>query len=155
MGLLGADADRPLFKTWVANHKNAQHTDRAFDGAVLKYVRKKRGLSLKEVAQRAGLSMAHVSRLERGLSPSSVELRKCLMEACGYSPSSFKKLSSDPKGSQLVPSRFKLGILLARLPENRLEDLLRYVQELLGEGFVASVIDGTGSPKAMPPRLGP
>jgi transcriptional regulator with XRE-family HTH domain len=134
VGALGADKYRPMFKTWVANHKNAQHTDRLFDGAVLKFVRKKKDLTLKEVAKRIELSSAHISRIERGRSPSSVELRKRYMEACGYSASSFKNLSSNPKRSKLVPSKFKLEILLKQLPESRFDDLLKYIQSIIEEG---------------------
>lgn len=132
--LLGADKHRPMFKTWVANHKNAQLTDRLFDGAILKFVRKKKGLQLKQIAQELHLSSAHLSRIERGHSPSSVELRKGYMEACGYSAGSFKNLSSDPIRSRAVPSKFKLEILLKRLPESRFDDLLIHVQAILEEG---------------------
>lgn len=39
VALLGANGQRSQFKTWVANHKNAERVDRTFEGAILKFVR--------------------------------------------------------------------------------------------------------------------
>lgn len=134
--LLEADRLRPMFKTWVANHKNAKNTDRQFDGAILKFVRKKSGLSLSKVAKSLNLSSAHLSRVERGQSPSSVELRKNYLEACGYSASSFKNFSSDPIKAKAVPARFKFDILLRKLPEDSFVELLAHAEAILkGEKY--------------------
>jgi hypothetical protein len=45
---IGGDKDRYLFRTWVANQLNSDRVDRSFDGAVLKYLRIKKGMTLRE-----------------------------------------------------------------------------------------------------------
>lgn len=132
--LLGATAERSQFKTWVANYKNAERIDRGFDGAVLKYIRIKKGLRLKEVAASTGYSIAHLSRIELGVAETSAELRNSYMVACGYSPGSFKNLSSDPIRSRAVPLAYKLEILLKKLPKDRVEEVFAFTQNLIGAG---------------------
>lgn len=96
----------------------------SFTGAIIKYLREKKGLSLKEAAQKLDFSPAHLSRLENGLKPISDKVRDQALLAYGYSPSTFKNYFSNDKRSQAVPPRYKLDILL-----NALE--CRY----LGEGL--------------------
>ena len=53
------------------------------------------------------------------------------MKAYGYSPSSFKNLSTDPVRSKAVPLKFKLEILLGQLQEQEIEAVFRFVQNIL------------------------
>jgi transcriptional regulator with XRE-family HTH domain len=121
---------RAMFRTWVANHKNAQRVDRTFDGAVLKYIRKKKGLKLEDAAKSSGLSAARLSKLERGVRPLTPELRKRLMLGYGYNPSSFKNLATDPVRSASVPLAYKLEILLGRMAPEQIENVFKYAREM-------------------------
>lgn len=129
--LLDGNQHRDMFKTWIAKHKNGEHTDRTFDGAVLKFIRRKKSVSITIAAKQASLSVAYLSKIERGKRPVTSDLRKQIMLAYGYSPSSFKNLSTDPVRSKAVPLRFKLEILMQQLPETEIKALFDYIQNLL------------------------
>ena len=131
--LLGAAKRRPLFRTWVANSKRFDHVDRSMEGAVLKHVRLKKGLTLDALASKIKLSKWQLSRVENGHTAPTVEQRKEVLVACGYSPSSFKNLYADPERSKVVPARLKLGIILNRLPEEKLLQIYEYVKLLVEE----------------------
>ena len=124
---LGGDKDRAMFKTWVAKHKNKDNGDKTFDGAVLRYIRKKKGISLVDASVSTGLSVGYLSKLETGLKAMTLELRNLIMQAYGYSPSSFKNLSKDPKRSQAVPTEYKLNILLKKMSEDEIKDIFNTI----------------------------
>jgi len=119
-----------MFRTWVANHKNSERTDRTFDGAVLKFIRIKKLLKLKDAAGLTGLSSASISKIESGHFIVTTELRNKIMIAYGYSPSSFKNLSTDPVRSKVVPLIYKLEILLKRMSESEIEELYKFAREI-------------------------
>ncbi len=129
----GLDAQKlkPMFRTWAANHKKFEKVDRSLEGAVLKYVRKKKGLKLAEVAKQVGLTSGQLSKVENGRQSPTVELRKKVLEACGYTTSSFRNLYADPVRSKVVPFRYKVEILLQKLPEERFEDVFVFVSEII------------------------
>jgi hypothetical protein len=52
------------------------------------------------------------------------------MGAYGYSPSSFKNLSTDPVRSKVVPALFKLKILLGNMSEDQIEAVFSYAKKL-------------------------
>ncbi|MCC7405285.1 MAG: helix-turn-helix transcriptional regulator, partial [Bdellovibrionales bacterium] len=56
IGLLNGDKHRDMFRTWISNQLNLERVDRTFDGAVLKHVRLKQELRLKEAAKKLGMS---------------------------------------------------------------------------------------------------
>src|SRR5690606_15598291 len=114
--ILGGTGHRAMFKTWIANHKNQEKVNKVYDGAVLKYIRVKKGLTVTEAARKIGLSKGYLSRLETGASPINTDLRIRIMKAYGYSPSSFKNLNTDPVRSKAVPAKYKFDILLRKLP---------------------------------------
>ncbi len=128
--LLDGNQHRDMFKTWIAKHKNGENTDRTFDGAVLKFIRQKKGLSLSKAAHLSGLSVPYLSKIERGLRPVTLDLRKKIMIAYGYSPSSFKNLSTDPVRSKTVPLKFKLEILMQKMSESEIEAVYEHVRNL-------------------------
>ena len=128
--LLDGDQHREMFRTWVANHKNNERADRTFDGAVLKFIRLKRQLSLSKAAAKAGLSVGYLSKIESGFKPVTMEVRKRLMLAYGYSPSSFKNLSTDPVRSKAVPLAFKLRILITHMQEQQIDSLYHFAKSL-------------------------
>ncbi|OFZ29262.1 MAG: hypothetical protein A2622_07530 [Bdellovibrionales bacterium RIFCSPHIGHO2_01_FULL_40_29] len=121
----------PLFKTWVANFKNKQRINNTFDGAVLKFIRIKKNLSLENASKLTKISSAQLSKIENGINPVTHDLRNQIMVAYGYSPTSFKNLSSDPVRSRVVPYSYKLAIALKALNENQIEKIFYFAQELL------------------------
>jgi len=131
---LGASKHRSMFRTWVANSMKFDHVDRSLEGAVLKFVRIRKNLTLEQVARKVGLSECQLSKLENGHRPPSVELRKSILLACGYSPASFKNFYSDPERSKVVPASYKLNILLKRLPEEKVAEILAFTQNLIEGG---------------------
>ena len=112
---LGFTKDRHLFKTWMAGLKNQDRSSKDFDGAVLKFIRVKKGLSLRDAASNAGVSPGYLCKVEKGKMPVTLNVRNQLMIAYGYSPSSFKNLSTDPVRSKAVPVSFKFDILLQHI----------------------------------------
>lgn len=134
IALLGATGHRAYFKTWVANHRNAERVDRSMEGAILKFVRVKKGLRLEVVAANAAVSACYLSRVENGHKPPPLELRNRILIACGYSPTSFKNLSSDPIKSRAVPYSYKLNILLKKLPEEKIAEVFGFAQSLIQGG---------------------
>ncbi len=132
--LLGASKWRGQFKTWVANYKNAERIDRTFEGAVLKYVRLKSGIRLEDAAKAAALSACYLSKIENGHKPPPLEVRNRILIACGYSPGSFKNLSTDPVRSKAVPSSYKLSILLKKLSEEKITEIFAFAQNLTEGG---------------------
>lgn len=119
--ILGGTNFRPMFKTWIANHKNQEKVSKVFDGAVLRYIRVKKGFSLTAAAKQMGFSKGYLSRLETGASPMTLKLRNKIMKVYGYSPSSFKNLSTDPVRSKVVPSKYKFDIFLRALSPEEAE----------------------------------
>ena len=141
--VLGAAKHRPMFRTWVASSKKFDHVDRSMEGAVLKHVRLKRGLTLDELAAKVTLSKWQLSRIENGHTAPTVEQRKEVLTACGYSPSSFKNLYFDPERSKRVSARFKLDILLNRLPECKILKILEYAEGLI-EAIPGETVEDAG-----------
>jgi transcriptional regulator with XRE-family HTH domain len=66
---------RPMFKTWIANHKNQERIDKTFDGAILKHLRVKTEHSLKSAAKKIGISSGYLSALENSLRPLTLTMR--------------------------------------------------------------------------------
>lgn len=129
--VLGAANRRPMFRTWVANSKKFDHVDRSMEGAVLKHVRLKAELTLDELSQKVGISKWRLSRMENGHKAPTVEQRKVVLMACGYSPSSFKNLYADPERSKRVSAKFKIDILLNRMSEEMVRELYAHAEKLL------------------------
>lgn len=109
--LLGGSKHRSMFKTWAANAKNRDRAERTFDGAVLKFIRIKKGFSLEKASGLTKLSIGYLSKIETGLKPVTLERRNQIMLGYGYSPTSFKNLATDPVRSKAVPLRFKLNFI--------------------------------------------
>lgn len=121
----------PLFKTWVANLKNRERVNSSFDGAVLKFIREKKELSVRSAAKLTGISHGQLSKIETGLKPISYELRNRIMEAYGYSPSSFKNLATDPIRSKAVPLYYKLEIILRKLTKSQIEEVFNFSKQIM------------------------
>jgi transcriptional regulator with XRE-family HTH domain len=124
---LDGDQYRAMFKTWTANSKNRERTDKTYDGAVLKYIRKKKNLRLCEAAKLIGISVGYLCKLEIGLKPVGLQLRQQIMRAYGYSPTSFRNLSTDPVKSKAVPARFRFEILYRTLSAEQVAELFKTV----------------------------
>lgn len=134
--LLNGSDHRPMFRTWVANSKNTERFKKTFDGAVLKFIRQKKGLTLKNAAQLIQVSFGYLSKLENGIKPVDIGTRNKIMIAYGYSPSSFKNLSTDPVRSKSVPNRFKFQILMKKLNSEQAESFFEsFLQNLNDSKF--------------------
>lgn len=140
--LLGGTRHRSMFKIWVANQKNRDRANTTFEGAVLKFVRSKKGLPLHDAARACGLSCGYLSKIESGLKPVTLEMRNRILLAYGYSPTSWKNLATDPVRSKAVPLSYKLKILLNALQEQQIEDVFHYVQRLVGHPSSSEPAEG-------------
>lgn len=121
---------RKMFMTWVAVSKNKQNTDRTLDGAVMKHIRLKKRLRLKEASLAVGVSVSRLSQIERGIIPMSFELKNKLMVGYGYTPSSFKNFSKDPLRAKAVPTKFKLEILIKSFTDHQVEELFMAAEKI-------------------------
>ena len=126
--LLDGTQHKGIFRTWVATYKNRERLDKTFDGAVVKFIRIKKGLSLKQAEKLTGFSKAQISKMETGAKLISYENRNKIMVAYGYSPSSFKNLSSDPIRSKAVPLKYKLTIILNQLNKDQIESIFEFAR---------------------------
>ena len=124
---LDGDQYRSVFKTWAANAKNREKTDKTYDGAVLRYLRKKKNLRLCDAAKLANFSVGYLCKLETGIKPISLLLRQHIMRAYGFSPTSFKNLSSDPVRSLAVPPRYRFDILYRSLSSEQVAEIFKTV----------------------------
>lgn len=129
--LFNGDNHRELFKTWVAVEKTKNKTNRSADGAILKHVREKRDFSLFEAAKKIGISVRYLCQLENGRRPINNDLKDRIMKAYGYTTSSFRNFSRDPKRSKAVPIRYKVNALLNQLQEHDLEEIYKLAAKLL------------------------
>lgn len=126
--LFGGDKHRELFKTWVAVERNKDKTDHSLDGPVLKYIRERKMLTLDQASKLVGLSRGYLTNIENGHKLIKFELRNRIMIAYGYSPSSFKNLSTDEKRSKAVPVRYKIDALLNQFEEPDLLTLFDFIK---------------------------
>lgn len=129
---LGLDKQRSQFRTWVANYRNTQKIDRAYEGAVLKHIRLRRKIKLNEVSLKSGLSIKEISLIENGKREPTLATRNSILKACGYSPASFKNFATDPVRSKAVPAELKLRILIKRLSEREISQLFEFGEQLCG-----------------------
>ncbi len=136
--LLDGAKHRAMFKTWTSSLKRGALVERTFDGAVLKFIRLRKGIDLREASRVTGFSPGYISKLETGLKTVSKETRIQVMTAYGYSPSSFKNLSTDPVRSKAVPIAFKLEIVLHALSETQTTELFRFAQALLARNSTSA-----------------
>ncbi len=144
--LLGGAKDRPQFKTWIAAIKNQDRTSKQFDGAVIKFIRIKKGISLAKASKLLTLSKGYLSKLENGLRPVTLEQRNHMMTAYGYNPSSFKNLSTDPVRSKAVPSRFKFEIMLRKFSPEQAEEFFQHAVRTLPSGrFAHETVQSTSN----------
>ena len=132
--LLDAGKWRGQFRTWVANYKNAERVDRTFEGAILKHVRVKKGIRLEDAAKLAEMSPCYLSQIENGHKPPPLAVRNRVLGICGYSPASFKNLSTDPVRSKVVPDIYKLNILLKKLSEPQITEIFDLAKRLIEGG---------------------
>ncbi|MBY0383789.1 helix-turn-helix domain-containing protein [bacterium] len=129
VSILNGNSHRPMFKTWVASAKTKSSNTAFLDGAVLRFIRHKKQLCLTDAAKITGLSKSQISKIEKGIKQISMTTRNKIMVAYGYSPSSFKNLSTDPVRSKVVPKIYKLEILLKHMNEENINDLFTYALE--------------------------
>lgn len=137
---LNGQKHKELFKTWVAIEKNKEKVDRTFDGAVLKYIREQKGLTLKTASVKTQLSKSYLTNLENGFRPVTLELRNKIMVAYGYSPSSFKNLSTDEKRSKAVPAAYRINVLMKKLQEHDLQEVLEVMKKMISRSQKSSFL---------------
>jgi len=128
----GGDTYRKQFGGWIAKASQQDRiglSDPSFGGSVLKYLRTKKGMSLKAAAIQVGISYSYLSYLETGKKHLSPAQRDRLMKVYGYSPSSFKNFASEDKRAKNVPIRFKLDALLKQLSSEKIETIFKFALE--------------------------
>lgn len=129
--ILDGTQHRAMFKTWAANAKNRQRVESTFDGAVLKFIRLKKEISLEKASELTNLSASYISKIENGIKPVTFEMRNRIMVGYGYSPTSFKNLATDPVRSKAVPLRYKLEILLNDFDMENIKHVFEFAKGLL------------------------
>ena len=77
--------DKCLLSNQIVASENIQSTMGMFDFSILREIRKREGLTLEEVAQRSGLSIAVISRLERNQTTAELETLYRLARVFGMS----------------------------------------------------------------------
>lgn len=135
VAVYGGDRYRKQFGIWIAKAK-APYTpppkEVAFNGAILKHLRKKAKLTLDEAAEKIGLSGRYLSAMETGRRRLSSQVRDRLMPVYGYSPSSFKNFATEDKRAKNIPVRYKLESLLKQLDDSRVERVFAFALENIG-----------------------
>ena len=126
--LFGGGKHRELFKTWVAVERTKDNTDRSLDGPVMKYIRERKDLTLEQASKILGLSRSYLTNIENGHRLIKLEHRNRIMVAYGYSPSSFKNLSTDEKRSKAVPARYKINALLNQIEDDDLVSIFEFIK---------------------------
>ncbi len=127
-------AYRKQFPAWTTHAQRYAPPKQplGFEGAILRHLREKAGLSLDIAADKVGLSGTHLCNLEKGRRSVSPKLRDELMQAYGYSPSSFRNFATQDKRGKNIPIRYKLDILLNQLDDPRIEKVFAFALEGIG-----------------------
>lgn len=93
-------------------------------GEILHHARKSRGLTIKQLESRSGVSASFISRIENDTGNPSVEIVRKLAEALGIPLSDF---FHDQKGGKVL---YPLRLSLARLLQD--PDVERLMEQLVG-----------------------
>jgi transcriptional regulator with XRE-family HTH domain len=126
--------DPKRFASWVASSQRlTQHQVTSFDGAILKFLRQKKGLKLEQVSSKLEISISYLSKIENGQKPVSKTKRDQLLGLYGYSPSSFKNFNTKDKRAESIPPQFKLNILLQGMTQNQVTEVLNFANQLIQE----------------------
>ncbi|MGE0528697.1 MAG: helix-turn-helix transcriptional regulator [Bdellovibrionales bacterium] len=123
---LGGEKHRCRFKNWVIADRTVAQGDRSLDGAILKYFRMQKKISLLQASQKIGISKSYLTNIENGHKPITLGLRDRIMIAYGYCPSSFRNMTEDKRG-YLVPIQYKLRILLNQLSPEQLNYVFKFI----------------------------
>ena len=120
------------FALWIANAARAKprNEEVSFDGAILKYLRFKRQMTLKEAGLAIGVTKSCMAKTEVGACKVTVERRNQLLKVYGYSPSSYKNFYSRNKRALNVPALFKLDILLRGFDEKKRLEVFDFAMKL-------------------------
>jgi len=147
--LFNGDQHREMFRTWVATEKNKSKTDRTQDGAILKHIREKRGLTLPIAAKLIGISPGYLSHLENGSKPTNPDMKDQVMRAYGYTPSSFRNFSRAEKSSRAVPLRYRIAAILNQLKPEDLQPIYELAAKLMSaeEKSLLSFLQPDSSPQ--------
>jgi transcriptional regulator with XRE-family HTH domain len=99
-------------------------------GPVIKALRQEQQLSLQVVAERAGISPSHLSRIERGLTVPSYDVLDRIADAIG---SDLTSLRSDEKSARTVDDRLNAFFDRMGLSESARRELLQLSPESRAE----------------------
>ncbi len=99
-------------------------------GPVIKALRQEQQLSLQVVAERAGISPSHLSRIERGLTVPSYDVLDRIADAIG---SDLTSLRSDEKSARTVDDRLNAFFDRMGLSESARRELLQHSPESRAE----------------------
>ncbi|MBC85862.1 MAG: hypothetical protein CL677_01690 [Bdellovibrionaceae bacterium] len=120
----GNTLDRKKLSTAILQFKNSKSNNvRIFDGAIYKYLREKKNISLGKAASLLGLSKSHLSNIECGKRKITKEQTKKLQTYYGHTPTSFSNLAKNDRRRGTVPSIYKITVLLKSLTCTELDEL--------------------------------
>lgn len=133
VAIYGGEPYRKQFGGWIARSKVGEQKSKTlcFDGSILKYLRNKARLSLRQVSHSSQLSIGHLADIENGHRQASLELRNRLLGIYGYSPASFRNFTSEDKRAANIPIRHKLSIALRQLSDSDIERVFSFAMENL------------------------
>jgi len=69
-------------------------------------------------------------QIENGYREPTKQKRDLLVKTYGYSPESFNNFNSKDKRGHLIPSKFRLKILMRHLDEVKMAQLLEFAKQL-------------------------
>ena len=120
------------FGSWVTKKtKRHRKTIICVDGAVFRYLRKKKGYSLEEASSLLKVSTSHLCNMEAGKRTINQKWRIKLLRTYGYSEGSFKNFSTADKRSKSIPPEYKLQIILGIMSNELKEQLLLHALNLI------------------------
>ncbi len=112
------------------------HADRRLDGRLLRRLRLDRGLSLREAARRAHLSVSFISSVERGVSGASVATLQRLTAAYGTTMGELLRPAPDAADADRLVRAGERPTLRMGADEVRIEQLARGARRLEPQLFV-------------------
>ncbi len=126
--LYNGDKYKRYFGAWVKiAHTPKVKQNSIFDGAIYKFLRnKKANLTTEYAAKKIGISSSYLSKIENGLKHPHKALKEKILKVYGYSSNSWKNFTTQDKRGKSVPIIYKLNILLGRLDESALAEILDF-----------------------------
>ncbi len=125
-----AENELRKYQLWASTQKHKQEKRSWYEGAIFKYLRLRRGLSLIEASSLINISKSQLSNIEASRRQVDLELRNKILKAYDYKPSSFHNYSNRESRAKSIPTEMRLKLLLRQLGSEGLEKVFNYAREL-------------------------